>query len=144
MIVVKPKMIIFDWNETLVYNDINNSIKLFPNAYDVLKKINSMNILISIISNTETVFLKRIIKTLNIDKFIFNVVGISEDKTIKKPNKETVEQALFGSNINEINSENIWMIGNSYQDIQTAYNANIRPVIFGKKLLEIMLFKIPL
>ena len=43
-------------------------------------------------------------------------------------------------NIDDVNIDTVWMVGNSFQDVETAYNANIKPVIFGEKLLNKLIF----
>lgn len=135
MKIVKPRAVIFDWNGTLVYNDKNNIIKLLPNAFKVIKKLNEMGIFISIVSNTYTSFLNRTIKRYQLNKFLLNVVGTRGEIEHRKPSKEVIDYALIGSEIDDVNSDSVWMIGNSMQDIQTAYNSNIKPVIFSDELL---------
>lgn len=135
MKVIKPKAIIFDWNGTLVFNDENNLIKLLPNAFKVVKKLNELNIFTSIVSNTYTNFLNRTIKKYQMQKYFLNVIGTRGDIEHKKPSKEVIDYALIGCEINEVNIDTVWMVGNSMQDLQTAYNANLRPIIFGDELL---------
>ena len=141
MKIVKPKVIIFDWNGTLVYNDKDNLIHLLPNVIQVLKKLNKLNILVSIISNTYISFLNRTVKKFKIDKYLLNVIGTKGDIDYRKPSKEVVDYALIGADVDDINTDNVWMVGNSMQDIYTAYNSHIRPVIFGHDLLMQILSK---
>lgn len=140
MKIVKPKMVIFDWNGTLVYNDKNNVIKLLPNAFMVIKKLNDMGVLISIVSNTYVSFLNRTIKRYQMSKYMLNIIGTRGDIECRKPSKEVIEHALIGSDISDINTDSVWMVGNSIQDVETAYNSNIKPVIFGNELLDEILF----
>lgn len=141
MKIVKPKVIIFDWNGTLVYNDEDNLIHLLPNVLQVLKKLNELNILVSIISNTYIAFLNRTVKKFKIDKYLLNVIGTKGDIDYRKPSKEVVDYALIGADVDDINTDTVWMVGNSMQDIYTAYNSHIRPVIFGRDLLMQILLK---
>lgn len=136
MKIIKPKAIIFDWNGTLAYNDEQNLMHLMPNALKVVKKLNELNIYSSIISNTYVQFLNRIIKKYGLSKYFLNVIGTRGDVAYRKPTKEVVDYALIGADIEDVNCDTVWMIGNSMQDVQTAYNANIRPVIFGYELLN--------
>lgn len=136
MKIIKPKAIIFDWNGTLAYNDEQNLMHLMPNASKVVKKLNELNIYSSIISNTYVQFLNRIIKKYGLSKYFLNVIGTRGDVVYRKPTKEVVDYALIGADIEDVNCDTVWMIGNSMQDVQTAYNANIRPVIFGYELLN--------
>lgn len=140
MKIIKPRAIIFDWNGTLVYNNDENKVLLLPNVVKVLKKIYSMNIFISIISNTATVFLNKKLTFFNIHKYFFNVIGTKSDIEYRKPDKKVVDYALLGMNIDDVNIDTVWMVGNSFQDVETAYNANIKPVIFGEKLLNKLIF----
>ena len=141
MKIVKPKVIIFDWNGTLVYNDKDNLIHLLPNVIQVLKKLNKLNILVSIISNTYISFLNRTVKKFKIDKYLLNVIGTKGDIDYRKPSKEVVDYALIGADVDDVNADTVWMVGNSMQDIYTAYNSHIRPVIFGHDLLMQILSK---
>lgn len=136
MKIIKPKVIIFDWNGTLAYNDKDNLMYLMPNASKVIKKMNELEIQASIISNTYVAFLNRIVKKYGLSKYFLNIIGTRGGVEYRKPSKEVVEYALIGADIDDINRDSVWMVGNSMQDIQTAYNANIRPVIFGYELLN--------
>ncbi len=137
----KPKMIIFDWNGTLVYNNKQNIVCLMANAINVLKKLEELGILVSIISNSSMSFLERTIKRYKLEKYFLNVIGTRGEFDYKKPSKEVVEYALIGSDIKNMNKYDIWIVGDSIGDIETAYNSNIRPVIFGYKLLNEVLAK---
>ncbi|MDD2839675.1 MAG: HAD hydrolase-like protein [Rickettsiales bacterium] len=136
MKIVKPKAIVFDWNGTLVFNDKNNLIKLLPNAFKVVEKLNELDILVSVVSNTYINFLNRTIKKYQMQKCFLNVVGTRSNIEYKKPSKEVIDYALIGSEICDVNIDTVWMVGNSMQDVQTAYNANLRPIIFGDELLK--------
>lgn len=136
MKIVKPKAVVFDWNGTLVFNDENNLIKLLPNAFKVVKRLNELNVHTSIVSNTYTNFLNRTIKKYQMHKYFLNVIGTRGEVEYKKPDKEVIDYALIGTGIEEVNVDTVWMVGNSMQDIQTAFNANLRPIIFGDDLLQ--------
>ncbi len=140
MKIVKPQAVIFDWNGTLVYNNEENLIKLLPNAFRVIKKLNEMGVLISIVSNTYSSFLNRTIKRYQLNKYLLNVIGTRGEIDYRKPSKEVIDYALMGSDIQDVNCDTVWMIGNSIQDIQTAYNSGIRPVVFGDDLLSEILY----
>lgn len=140
MKIEKPKAVIFDWNGTLVYNDKNNLIKLLPSAFKVIKKLNEMGVFISIVSNTYSSFLNRTIKRCQLNKYFLNIIGTKGEVEHRKPSKEVIDYALIGADIADVNCDTVWMIGNSMQDLETAYNANIRPVIFGDDLLDEILY----
>lgn len=136
MKIIKPKLIIFDWNGTLVYNDNNNLIHLLPNSFKVIRKINELGIFTSIVSNTYTAFLNRTIKRYQMWNYFLNIIGTKGDIEYRKPSKEVIDYAIIGADIEDVNCDTVWMVGNSMQDIQTAFNSNIRPVIFGYELLN--------
>ena len=43
-------------------------------------------------------------------------------------------------NLKDANTDSVWMIGNSMQDVETAYNSNIKPVIFSQDLVKEILW----
>lgn len=137
----KPKIVIFDWNGTLVAGGRNNFIKPLPNAKRTLDILKSGGINISLISNTYTPFLNKMVKRYRFEKYFLNIIGSKGEVAYKKPDKEVVDHAIIGANVKDVNSDTVWMVGDSIQDMQTAYNANLRPIIFGEELLNIMLRK---
>lgn len=140
MKIIKPQAVIFDWNGTLVYNNEENLIKLLPNAFKVVKKLKDLGVVMSVVSNTYSTFLNKTIKRYQLNKYFLNVIGTRGEVNYRKPSKEVIEYALMGSDIKDINCDTVWMIGNSLQDVQTAYNSNIRPIIFGEDLLNEILY----
>ena len=140
MKLVKPKVVIFDWNGTLVYNDKDNLIKLLPNAMKVIRKLNELGIFISIVSNTYQKFLDKTVKRYQMKKYLLNVIGTKGEVEYKKPSKEVIDYALIGSDLKDINTDSVWMVGNSMQDVETAYNSNIKPVIFSQDLVKEILW----
>lgn len=140
MRIVKPKMVIFDWNGTLVYNDKNNTIRLLPNAFKVVKKLHELGIFVALISNTYKAFLDRTARRFQIAKYMLNIIGTRGEIEHRKPSKEVVDYALMGAGIDDVNIDTVWMVGNSMQDVETAYNAGIKPVIFGRELLDAIIY----
>lgn len=139
MKILKPEAIIFDWNGTLVFNDKDNIVRLIPNSFKLIKRLNELGIAISIVSNTYTTFLNKTIKKYQLNKYFLNIIGTRGDIDHKKPSKEVINCALIGSDIKDVNSDTVWMVGNSMQDVNTAYNSKIRPIIFGDELLDVIL-----
>ena len=70
-------------------------------------------------------------KDINFYKIMAN--GDSEKN---KPDASPIFKALKNIDI-EINPNNVWIIGDSKQDIDCAYNANCQPILLGEgKLVE--------
>jgi len=196
-----PKVIIFDWDNTLAenrdaivasmnkvltkygkeewevakkkYRDPNKSLKEnFPNFFgenakkayenyistylelykDFLKPTlfaqkalrflneNNPEIKLVIVSNKERSLLLMEIKALYEDVDFFKIMA-NGDSEKNKPDASPVFKALEGSGI-EINPINVWIIGDSKQDIDCAYNANCQPILYGKgKLAEASYFE---
>lgn len=187
----KPKVIIFDWDNTLAenrdvvvgsmnktlakygkeeweiskkkYRDPNKSLKEnFPNFFgndaarayqdymnaylelygdllkplpfsqELLKKLNREfpEIKLIIISNKERSLLLMEIEALYKDIEFFKIMA-NGDSEKNKPDASPVFKSLEGSEI-DVNPLNVWVVGDSKQDIDCAYNANCQPILLGK------------
>ena len=63
------------------------------------------------------------------------------DSEKNKPDASPIFKAVEDLNL-EINYNNMWLIGDSNQDIDCAYNANIQPILYGQgKLAETEYFE---
>ena len=114
------------------YIEFRNMLKPMDNSQELLKKltINNPEIKLIIASNKERSLLLMeidvIFKNINFYKIMAN--GDSEKN---KPDASPVIKSLEDTNIN-INPENVWIIGDSKQDIDCAYNANCQPILLGE------------
>jgi phosphoglycolate phosphatase len=121
------------------YNEFIYLLRAADNALELLKLLTKKNLKIIIISNKERSLLLNEINILysNINFFKIMANGDSEKN---KPDASPVFKALKGTDI-EICPENVWIIGDSIQDIECGYNANIQPILYGKgKLAEVEYF----
>lgn len=122
------------------YHEFNHLLEIPNNAKELLKLLNKINLKIIIISNKERSLLLNEIKILYSDIEFFKIMA-NGDSEKNKPDASPVFKALEDINI-KINPENIWIIGDSSQDIDCAYNANCQPILYGKgKLAELKYFE---
>lgn len=112
------------------YNEFNYLLQAPENAKEFLKILNDKNIKIIIVSNKERKLLLDEIKVLYNDIKFYKIMA-NGDSEKNKPDPAPIFKALEELNI-EINYNNVWLIGDSNQDIDCAYNANIQPILYGK------------
>ena len=106
--------------------------KVYPmeNADDFLKFCNQKDIDLYIISNKEKSLLLKEVEFC-FPKIVFKKILGNGDALLNKPNPAPVFKALDNVKY-QINKDNVWLIGDSKQDSECAYNANIQPVLFGR------------
>lgn len=122
------------------YNEFNYLLQAPENAKEMLYMLNKKNIYIIIVSNKERKLLLDEIKVLYNDIEFYKIMA-NGDSEKNKPDASPIFKALEDLNI-EINYHNVWLIGDSNQDIDCAYNANIQPILYGKgKLAETEYFE---
>ena len=111
--------------------------KVFPmeNANEFLKFCNQNKIDLYIISNKEkSLLLKEV-------EFCFSNISFKKilgngDAPLNKPNPAPVFVALDDVTY-EVNRDNVWLIGDTKQDTECAYNAEVQPILLGKgKFME--------
>lgn len=112
------------------YNEFNYLLQAPENAKEMLYMLNKQNIYIIIVSNKERKLLLDEIKVLYNDIEFYKIMA-NGDSEKNKPDPAPIFKALEDLNI-EINYHNVWLIGDSNQDIDCAYNANIQPILYGK------------
>lgn len=117
------------------YNEFSNLLKAPDNAKEMLKLLIDKGIKVIIISNKERSLLLNEISVLYSDINFYKIMA-NGDSEKNKPDASPIFKALEGTNI-EINPENVWIVGDSNQDIDCGYNAGIQPILYGKgKLAE--------
>ena len=122
------------------YHEFNYLLQAPENAKEMLYMLNKQNIYIIIVSNKERKLLLDEIKVLYNDIKFYKIMA-NGDSEKNKPDPAPIFKALEDLNI-EINYHNVWLIGDSNQDIDCAYNANIQPILYGKgKLAETEYFE---
>jgi len=100
------------------------------NAVEFLDLCRSKNIQTYIISNKEKTLLLHEVKQC-FPRIAFEKILGNGDAPHNKPDAAPVFAALKNSPY-PVTSETVWLIGDSRQDIDCAYNAGIRPILLGK------------
>jgi phosphoglycolate phosphatase len=112
----------------------DNLLRTFPETKETLEKLDVEGIKLIIVSNKERSLLLRekdaLFKNVNFYRIIAD-----GDSLKNKPDASPVLMALEGSGI-EISPTNIWLMGDSSQDIDCAYNAGCQPILFGDGSLK--------
>lgn len=117
------------------YNEFSSLLKAPNNAKEMLKLLVDKGIKVIIVSNKERSLLLNEISVLYSDINFFKIMA-NGDSEKNKPDASPIFKALEETNI-KINPENVWIIGDSNQDIDCGYNAGIQPILYGKgKLAE--------
>ncbi len=110
-------------------------IQLLPNALKLINHFEQNEILQFVVSNKIGLTLRKEAAKIGVDKKFFSLVGAA-DTNFDKPNKEPVDLALMGSDLNAAKDE-IWFIGDTISDVECAYNSGCRPIVFGDSLNKI-------
>ena len=122
------------------YNEFSNLLKAPDNAKEMLKLLVDKGIKVIIVSNKERSLLLNEISVLYNDVKFYKIMANGDSKK-NKPDASPIFKALENTNI-EINPKNVWIIGDSNQDIDCGYNAGIQPILYGKgKLAEAEYFE---
>ena len=122
------------------YNEFSNLLKAPDNAKEMLKLLIDKGIKVIIISNKERSLLLNEISVLYSDINFYKIMA-NGDSEKNKPDASPIFKVLENTNI-EINPKNVWIIGDSNQDIDCGYNAGIQPILYGKgKLAEAEYFE---
>jgi len=122
-----------------LYKDL---LQPLPFSQEVLRHLNKNNpeVKLIIVSNKEKSLLLMEIEALYNDINFFKIMG-NGDSEKNKPDASPIFKALEGSGI-EINPSNVWIIGDSKQDIDCAYNAGCQAILYGEgKLAEAEYFE---
>lgn len=106
--------------------------KVYPmeNANDFLDFCSQKGIDLYIISNKEKSLLLKEVE-LCFPEIVFKKILGNGDAVLNKPSSAPVFKALDDVKY-QINKDNVWLIGDSKQDSECAYNANIQPILFGE------------
>lgn len=122
-----------DWKEVgefyrNCYINIKNRLKPLPDVENTLKAIADKKIHVSLVSNKFGPILKEEVQALRMDKYFKVVIGAGDLKD-DKPSPITVHAALIDTGLNP--SDEVWFIGDTITDMETAYNSSCAPVLFG-------------
>lgn len=103
-------------------------IEILEGALDTLELLKNTGIYLAIVSNKTGKYLRKEAEHLNVDHYFSKIIG-AMDAEEDKPSAKPALLALEGSNIKP--GENVWFIGDSETDIQTAHNARCKALYFG-------------
>lgn len=119
------------YNDYLIYYEKNGYNKVTPleNAEEFLNIAQKLDIDLYIVSNKDK---RLLLKEINycFPKIIFKNVLANGDAGNSKPAPDPVYKALQGE-VFSINRNNVWLVGDSKQDTECAYNANVLPILIG-------------
>lgn len=108
-----------------------DEIELLDGAEETIKILSQGDFKLSIVSNKTGQFLRDELKKLNIDQYFDDIIG-AKDVSRDKPYPDQLLHVIVKHGLDPVKlSENIWMVGDSNTDIESAINAKVKPVIFG-------------
>lgn len=107
-----------------------NNVKPVENALPFLELCKNYGIELYIISNKEKSLLLKEVNFCFPDIHFNNILG-NGDALRNKPFADPVFKALDRVYY-KINEDNVWLIGDTKQDTECAYNAGVQPVLLGK------------
>ncbi len=125
------------YNEYLKYYIEYAYNKVYPmeKANEFLKLCNQKKIDLYIISNKEKSLLLKEVEFCFPNISFKKILG-NGDAPLNKPNPAPVFVALDNVAY-EVNRYNVWLIGDTKQDTECAYNAEVQPILLGKgKFME--------
>ena len=109
------------------YKKMQHKITPLQNAIDTINFLHDKQVYIAIISNKQNILLNQEILSLGWQKHFQIIIGAG-DLEEDKPSKITVDAVLKQK---KAAKEKIWFIGDSPTDMETAYNAECIPILFG-------------
>lgn len=96
--------------KTILLPKVMDSFKTLPSSY-----------LLGVVTSKSSFFSKKILENLGMIKYFFRIVGIDDVKE-PKPSAEPIFKALEGL---EYDKSQVYMIGDTFFDMQSAKNADI-------------------
>jgi phosphoglycolate phosphatase len=102
-------------------------------AKKTLDLIKELGIMMAVVSNKTGPYLREEVTQVGWDDYFHTIIGATDAKD-DKPSHHPVELALRGADAEYNESQHqteIWLVGDSKTDLQTAVAAGIVPVLFG-------------
>lgn len=96
--------------KTILLPKVMDSFKMLPSSY-----------LLGVVTSKSSFFSKKILENLGMIKYFFRIVGIDDVKE-PKPSAEPIFKALEGL---EYDKSQVYMIGDTFFDMQSAKNADV-------------------
>lgn len=116
------------------YNEFSSSLAPLDNAEEVLKFLQSQEVSVSIVSNKNGSTLRSEVKDkFSWEQYFISIIGAGDAKE-DKPSHLPAVMALENLGLN--NYDNVWLIGDSFVDIETAKNLNCKAILFGDLILN--------
>lgn len=111
------------------YLSLSPELQAFPAAAEVLAHLKQKGVFIGLISNKKAFVLRDEVKRFGWEHYFDRVIG-SGDVAEDKPHPIAVQTIFEGSNIRPDMHE-VWFVGDSVTDMETAHNSGCVPVFFG-------------
>ena len=105
-----------------------HSVNPFPNAINLLNYLAEENVIMSIVSNKDSYYLKEEVKHLGWERYFHKIIGAS-DALRDKPWPDPIHLALKEHSINDYRK--VWFLGDSIVDMQCAINTGCTPILYG-------------
>ena len=113
------------------YNEFSKELSILEDAEKVLALLNQNKVFMSIVSNKKGPILREEVIKFSWKHYFKSIIGsgdVEEDKPSIKPAIRSLEDAKL------INYEDVWLIGDSLVDIQTAHNLGCKAIFFNSSL----------
>lgn len=116
------------------YDQFAVNLEIFPNALQVLDFLKDYNVYTAIVSNKSHLRLKNEINNrLKLGHYFKSIVG-SGEAIEDKPSAIPAKLALEKLNLDSF--DNVWFIGDSFVDMETAKNLGCKAILFGTESLS--------
>lgn len=103
-------------------------LEALEKAETILQYIRKTPLFIAIVSNKKGINLRKEVQHLGWESYFDTIVG-ANDAEADKPNIAPIRLALQDTNFTP--SPEVWMIGDSITDMETAYNANLSAIYYN-------------
>jgi phosphoglycolate phosphatase len=104
-------------------------VSLCPRVRETLELLRDQQVKLIIVSNKEKSLLLAEVNYLLKDISFWKILG-NGVTDLNKPSSQPIEKAFRHSGI-IVNPSNVWLVGDSKQDIECAYQAHCLPVLIG-------------
>lgn len=111
-----------------IYLENVNDIKPLNYSEEMLKTLKEYEIKAAIVSNKKAEIVRKELALMKWENYFQSILG-SGDLEVDKPNPKTVEITL--EQLVATKAKNIWFVGDSVTDMETAYASNTLPVFYG-------------